>query len=215
MIARDLTGMEFGRLRVLHRAGSRDYSGHKRALWACRCSCGNEVNVITTNLTSGRTKSCGCYQRERTSIANTTHGGSCERLYTNVYKRMLRRCYDPSDISYRNYGGRGIGVCKEWASSYKSFRDWALDNGYLPDARRGVCTIERIDPDGDYTPDNCVFVGYKEQNRNRRNTIYVHIGDSVVTLPEAAELLGISYGAASQRFRRGLLTPARREELED
>ena len=89
------------------------------------------------------------------------------RLY-NVWCGIKGRCDTPTNTAYKYYGGRGISICREWADSFVAFRDWALANGYDESAERGTCTIDRIDPDGDYEPSNCRWVDMSVQNRNKR-----------------------------------------------
>ena len=160
----DLTGQRFGLLTVVGRAGS---SKHWQALWHCECDCGGKAVVQTQNLKKGVTKSCGCLQRERTKAASTTHGGTHERLH-GVWTAMKSRCNNPNNKRYKYYGLRGIKVCEEWSKSYAAFRDWALRTGYDPEAPRGACTIDRIDVDGDYCPENCRWVDNDTQAKNKR-----------------------------------------------
>jgi len=161
-------GERFGRLVVEARAD--DYianNGSKHVMWRCRCDCGNETIVDVCQLTSGKTKSCGCLRSEG---GHTTHGGRYDRLY-KVFSNMNNRCYNPHSNDYKYYGGRGIKVCDEWLHNYAAFRDWALSNGYDANASRGECTIDRIDVDGDYSPANCRWVPMSIQSQNRRNVI--------------------------------------------
>lgn len=165
----DLTGQRFGRL-VAVRVVGQDNNG--RARWLCHCDCGNNTEVASKELRRGTTVSCGCYSREnsgkRISAFNYRHGERNTRLY-GVWTGMRYRCNCPTCKSYANYGGRGISVCDEW-STFPPFRDWAMANGYDPDAPKGKCTLDRIDADGNYEPSNCRWVDSKVQNNNRRSS---------------------------------------------
>ena len=160
---RDLTGERFGDLTVIRKTG-KDSSGNSK--WLCRCECGNEIEAIYGNITRGHTTSCGC-------IVGEKHEDKIDRLY-NVWKSMHERCYDQNHKSYKTYGGIGVRICNEWLNSYNAFQSWAMENGYQPDAPWGVTTIDRIDPYGNYEPNNCRFVSNTIQQQNKRKRVIRH-----------------------------------------
>ena len=182
----DLTGKRFGRLVVLNK------QGHKGKLiaWRCKCDCGNETVVSVSNLLNNSTKSCGCLAREIYSSVNKTHGMTNTPLY-KTWKNIKTRCYNHKCQKYKNYGGKGISMCKEWLDDFMSFYKWSNENGY----ETGL-TIDRIDVDGNYEPNNCRWVNWKTQQRNKSNNVYVEFNGKKVCLKEYAELKGISYDKA-------------------
>ena len=173
--------MKFGRLEVLERLGGRFTE------YLCRCDCGNEVIVRGGNLTSGNTQSCGCLIAEvRHSPRAGDHRYSRTRLY-NVWQSMKARCNNPSTIGYKWYGEKGIEVCEEWSRDFKTFRKWALENGY-----KDNLTIDRIDGNGNYTPENCRWATIKEQQNNRKSNRKVAYKGEIKTASQWAEHYGIS-----------------------
>lgn len=166
----DITGKKYGRLTVVCRVGS---SPRGEAIWLCRCDCGGEIVVRGTHLRNGNTRSCGCLGRE-TRVRNghrrmhPIHNMSKSRLY-GVWSGMKKRCNCTSHRYYKNYGGRGISVCDEWANDFQAFATWALSHGYDENAPKGKCTLDRIDPDGNYCPENCRFADMEVQQNNRRD----------------------------------------------
>lgn len=169
----DLKGRKFGKLLVLERAESNiEPSGRKRTMWKCLCDCGQVTIVQACSLKSQSVRSCGCAKSERNQKYFTTHGCSKEKLY-RLWKDIKKRCYNNNFKQFKDYGGRGIKVCDKWLNDYLEFRIWALNNGYNPNAKFGDCTIDRINVNGNYSPDNCRFVSMKVQNNNKRRNLNV------------------------------------------
>lgn len=164
----NLTNRTFGRLTVIKENG-RDVRGRK--IWECECSCGGKVNVNSRHLIQGSTNSCGCLQKELQSIRMTTHGLTKRyKRLINIWCAMLSRCYDNKSSSFKYYGAKGVIVCDEWKSEFIGFYKWAINSGYDVTARRGDCTIDRIDSCGNYEPNNCRWVDMKTQQNNKRNS---------------------------------------------
>ena len=163
-IIKDLTGKRFGRLTVIEQAGRGKY---RHVLWKCVCDCGKETYVTSNQLVTGRTKSCGCLHEEFIGNISRKHSGSNDRLY-NIWEAMKKRCNNQHCPDYKNYGAVGVTVCDEWYD-YGTFRTWALANGYDPNAEFSKCTIDRINPFGNYEPSNCRWVDMKVQRNNQRS----------------------------------------------
>ena len=137
-------------------------SKHKRRYGIYKCGfCGEEFRALTSEIKSGHTKSCGCYNKRRASETNKTHGLGYTRLYI-IWSTLKGRVLNPKNKAYKNYGGRGITLCDEWLD-VQNFYDWAISNDYS----EGL-SIDRIDNDGNYKPNNCRWTTRIIQNRNQR-----------------------------------------------
>lgn len=191
-------GDKFERWTVIDYAQS---NKHRAKMWMCRCDCGTERIVSANSLKNGASKSCGCYHsdimKDVGHKANTTHGMSETRLYA-IYKHMLNRCYNVNDISYKNYGQRGVIMCDEWKESFESFMNWALANGY-----KDNLSIDRINVESNYSPSNCRWSTEKEQANNRRsNRNYTYNGETH-NITEWAEIYNMNYKKLWKRLNTG------------
>ena len=185
----DLTDKRFGALTVIERSPRRS-SGC--IMWVCRCDCGNVVTVNGRDLRVGHTKSCGCLYRGR----KPTHGMTKTRIY-NIWQHMISRCNRTSDKSYDRYGGRGITVCDEWLD-FKTFAEWSFSNGYEDNL-----TIDRIDNNKGYSPNNCRWATYKQQSNNRRCCKQYEMDGRKQNLKQWCEEFGVRYGTVVNRMRKG------------
>ena len=193
----DRTGQKYGKLTVLKFSGFKD----KYSMWECLCECGNKTIVRGCNLGSGHTQSCGCMFRVKSLEVNTTHNCTKTRLY-KIWSGMKGRCYNPNDISYQNYGGRGVRICDEWME-FVNFRDWAISTGFSEVAPREQFSIDRIDVNGDYSPENCRWVTLAEQRNNKQNTVYIDYGGEKLTAKEWSVKRNIPYKKIMDRLYKG------------
>lgn len=187
-------GSTFGNLTVLDiRSVLRGKTSPRKEVQVlCRCSfCGSEKWYPKSNIVNGRTKSCGC------RASKITHGDWHARL-NNIWRGMRRRCYDPRCKFYKYYGARGIKICDEWKNDYLAFKAWALANGYSD-----KLTIDRINSDGNYCPENCRWATHLTQQNNRRNNHIVVYHGKEYTLSELARENGLSSAVVSARLRKG------------
>lgn len=198
MNRKDLTGERFGKLIVIRFEGYKVFNdGHKRSKWFCKCDCGKEITVMGGALTSGNTKSCGCSRHIFDNTKKKSHGMRNSRLY-RVWINMRVRCNNPKCKRYPNYGGRGIKVCEEWDKNSMAFIDWALKNGYNENL-----TIDRIDVDGDYEPNNCRWIDMQEQQNNRTNNRVIEFNGEKHTVKQWSRITGIHNDTLLYRLKRG------------
>lgn len=186
-------GDVFGRLTVIH---PRAAVKHKAYHHLCRCECGTEKLIMASNLTLGKSKSCGCLSREVTGKRATTHGMSKSDEYA-TWNRMWSRCTNPIVDRYPNYGGRGISVCKEW----ESFEQFYADMGAKPSKAH---SIGRIDNDANYCKENCRWETALEQGANISTNVFIEHDGLRLTVSQWARKLGISVGTLQQRRRAGM-----------
>jgi len=189
----DLTGQKFGKLTVLKKVESDKY-GHTR--WLCQCDCGNETKVAGYHLKDKTISSCGCYQKEVKSVLHLKHGQCRTRLY-GIYNGIKKRCYNKKEKNYTKYGARGIVVCDEWLDDFMNFYSWSMANGY-----KDNLTIDRIDVNGNYEPNNCRWTTQKTQQNNRRDNHLITYNGKTQTLSQWASELKIDYDCLEARINR-------------
>lgn len=183
----DLIGKRFGKLVVLSFAGK---TARRQSLWVVKCDCGNDRTVRGSNLRSGHTKSCGCIKG-----GIITHGMSKSPEYS-VWKAMLNRCRNPKARLFHRYGGRGIRVCDRW----HTFANFILDMGMRPSS---AYTIERIDNNGDYTPENCKWATRTAQCQNTSRNHLITFHNETLCLSEWSRRMGIKYSTIAFRLKAG------------
>lgn len=194
MRLQDLSGQRFGRLVVI----GRDLSNKsKRVYWICKCDCGGVKSIEGTRLKNKNTVSCGCFRREESANRKTTHNLTNTPLYAE-WARIKRRCYNKNMKCYKDYGGRGITVCKEWLNDPASFIEWSKSHGY----HEGL-SLDRIDNNGGYSPDNCRWTTKKVQANNTRRNHYITFNKETHTLSEWSEKMNINYSVLKYRIKSG------------
>ena len=193
--AENLIGQRFGRLVII----SRNYSKSK-VLWNCLCDCGNTSISWSTSLKSGDTKSCGCYQKERTSEVSTTHGNTKNAKDTTEYKSwcgMKYRCSNSKATKYKNYKEKGITVCDRWLNSFENFLE---DMGKAPTPKH---TLDRINPNGNYEPSNCRWATQLQQQGNRTNNRWLEYDGKRMILSDWGRFLNVKPEYISYKIRKG------------
>lgn len=196
---KDLTGMRFGRLVVLER-DTEDARNKKYVYWKCKCDCGN-IKTVRSDALGVDTNSCGCLKEEQNkkNLVRFTTGESHSRL-ANIWYHMRARCSNPKTDKYDSYGGRGIKVYEEWDNDFLAFKEWSMENGYYD----GL-TIDRIDVDKDYTPDNCRWIPFSQQSNNKRGTLWIFHNNEWKSLMESyrEENPKVTYQTVKTRYHKG------------
>lgn len=195
----DLTGQKFGRLTVIERAKDHiQTNGRHTVCWLCKCECGNTCEIRSADLKRGATVSCGCYNRDRAKRGDNRrkHGLHETRLY-RIWGAMKSRCNNPKQKEYQHYGGRGIAVCDEWLHELQAFYDWAMASGYADNL-----TIDRIDNNKGYSPDNCRWATRIEQNNNTSRNHLITYNGKTQTIAQWAREYNIPYKRLIQRINQ-------------
>lgn len=191
----ELAGTRFGYWTVLSKAQTRNGISY----WNCRCDCGNERKVSTCNLITGKSKSCGCYQKQVLKQRTFKHGMTNSRLYT-IYNDMKHRTQNPNDPAFKHYGKRGITICDEWLGEdgFSNFVEWSINNGYSDDL-----SIDRIEVNGNYCPENCRWATSEVQGNNKRVCHYITHNGETHTVTEWSKITGIKRETLFARIRYG------------
>lgn len=195
----DLTGRRFGMLTVIERAPNYQKGKSQHRRWRCRCDCGSESIHMASVLLRGDANSCGCNKATINAGAHRTHGGSNTLLYRR-WRTMIGRCADTSKKHASVYLNRGITVCEEWLgqNGFNNFRAWALSHDYSPEL-----TIDRIDNDKGYSPDNCRWISEKDQHSNTRRNVWLQYKGNKYLIPQLAAFTGIAEETLRSRIRYG------------
>lgn len=202
-------GDQCGRWTIQKAAPPIFYSGYAHIRWHCRCACGTHRIVKDASLKSGKSTSCGCFNRERSREANTRHGHSQNSAEYRTWQAMIQRCHNPNYSRFHDYGGRGITVCPRWRNSFENF---LIDMGPKPSRRH---SIDRIKNDLPYCLENCQWSLPHKQMTNRRNSFFVEIGGEQIPLSDLASEYKIPANTLRARIvagwplKRALTLPVR------
>lgn len=187
----DMTGHRYGRLQVIELAGQ---NKHNQRMWRCICDCGNTLDVLGFLLRQKQTRSCGCLAKESIANVNKKHGKSGSQIWS-IHRSMMDRCYLATSHTYKNYGGRGITVCDRW----HDFENFYADLGDKP----AGMTLERINNQGPYSPDNVRWATYKDQANNRRSNIVLEFQGRKQTMQQWCDEFGLKLATVWARLNRG------------
>lgn len=197
----DLVGNKYNYLTVINYS----HKKNKNHYWLCVCDCGKEKAIRQNYLLSNYTISCGCYNKKKVKETHTKHGLHKNRLY-NVWLSIKTRCYNKNFHSYYNYGGRGITVCDEWKNDFMAFYNWAMKNGYKEEILKNgknKWTLDRINNDSGYSPENCRWVDMKVQSNNTRVNHKITYKGETLNLKEMAKKYNLSVSRLSRRLSKG------------
>ena len=190
---KDLAGKKFNMLTVIERVKKEN---SKQTFWLCECECGNKTITTSGHLKNGHTKSCGCLHKKVMQDMMTTHNLTNTKLF-KIWRAIIDRTEYISNKKYKDYGGRGIKMCQEWRNDFKVFYEWAINNGY----KEGL-TIDRINVNGNYEPNNCRWATWKEQQNNRRNNHYITYKGETHTISQWSEILNVKQGTLLARVNK-------------
>jgi hypothetical protein len=199
IIIEDYIGKKYGRLTILREGQPAIYKSTKMKKVVCVCECGIEKEIDLNSIKRGKSTSCGCYNKESASIRATTHGKTMlskgvKRSEYSVWVKIKSRCTKKSDKSYCHYGGRGIKVCDRWINSFENFIE---DMGYRPNSNY---SIERIDYNKDYCPENCKWIHKSEQPKNMRRVKKIEYKGLTYCLTDLCEILNLPYSMMRHRI---------------
>ena len=203
----DISGKRFNKLTAIkfaYRVGNNYY-------WLFRCDCGNEKIILKNNVIRGITKSCGClktrrvYNEKRRKKINGIdrqeffkRNIAAKKIF-NIYNSIIHRCYNKNCYNYKWYGERGVFVCEEWKNNFLCFYNWCIENGYDIKKDRKEQTLDRINPYGNYCPENCRFITIQEQQKNKSNNIKIEYNGEIKNLREWCNILGKNYNTIYRR----------------
>lgn len=196
---RDITGIKFNFLTPI----SYQRKGEHRGYWLCRCDCGQSTYVVSSKITKGTIKSCGCYKKIHDKLSRITHGRSRENIY-HIWFGIKSRCTNPNNNAYKSYGGRGITICERW-SGENGFTNFISDMGERPSIEY---SIDRIDNNMGYEPSNCRWASRTEQSRNTRSNRHITLDMDGVpvkkTMAEWAIIGGVGESTLHARLKNGM-----------
>jgi len=212
-----MIGTEKGFLKVI---GVRK-DGRKSRL-IVSCACGNETEMMKCYFMDDKHSSCGCRYGNKSKNSYLYKHGNAKTRLNNVYHSMKRRCYSEKSTSYKNYGARGITICPEWLgeNGFKNFAKWSMNNGYDKNAKRGECTLDRIDVNGNYEPSNCRWITNKKQCNNKRDNRYIELNGKTLSFTEWCDEYGVRPSSVYYRMDKGMsfeeaLEAPRRKKCKD